>query len=305
MQAVRAVVVLLLVASCGEKPAPPVVHAALGGETVAKVGDSVIERSLVEAVAREQHRSADEALSFVVDDAVLAQAARAKKMDLVASVHRDLIDTNARLVADRIDADAKARGACTDAEVATLSELHKDVVDAPERVRVIHAIAIRPKKQDDSAIARVREVGEALRVATLGATSDEDFEARAKAVPHDGVDIRVEALPPFDEEGAIADGHGSMDATFAHAAYALAKPGDLSPLIETTFGFHVIRLQERIPAKRVPTGERRTMFADECVTRRSHDAIAALLAKKRAAVHVEIARDADEAMSAVLGAAQP
>lgn len=305
MRAVRAVVLLLLVASCGEKPAPPVVHAALGGDTVARVGDSAIERSLVEAVARVQHRSADEALSFVVDDALLAQGAQAKKMELVPSTHRDLVAARARLVADHVDVDAKARGACTDAELATLSELHKDVVDAPERVRVIHAIALRPKKQDDSALARAHEVGEALRAATLGATSDADFEARAKAVPHDGVDVRVESLPPFDEEGAIAGGHGSMDATFAHAAYALEKPGDLSPLVETGFGFHVIRLQERIPAKKVPMDERRTMFADECITRRAHEAIAALLATKRAATPVEIARDADEAMSAVLAAAQP
>ena len=305
MRAARAVLLLSLVASCAEKAAPPVVHTTLGAQTIARVGDDPIASSLVEAVARLQRRSADDALSFVVDDAVLAQGARAKKMDLVPSVRRDLVATNARLVADRIDAEAKTQGACTDAETSTLSDLHRDAVDAPERVRVMHAIAIRPKNPDEATLAKVHAVGDAIAAATAGATSDEDFETRARAVPHEGVEIRVEALPPFDSEGAIAGGRGSMDATFAHAAYALAKPASMSSLVETTFGFHVIRLQERIPANKVPFEERRTMFAEECVTRRAHDATAALLTQKRATTPVEIARDADEAMGAALGAPQP
>lgn len=38
---------------------------------------------------------------------------------------------------------------------------------------------------------------------------------------------------------------GDMDPTFEMAAFALAKPGDLSPVVKTSFGFHIIRLDGR------------------------------------------------------------
>jgi parvulin-like peptidyl-prolyl isomerase len=47
-----------------------------------------------------------------------------------------------------------------------------------------------------------------------------------------------------------------MDKHFAAVAYAL-KPGELSAVIETSFGWHVIRGVERIPAYIASMEERR------------------------------------------------
>ncbi len=38
---------------------------------------------------------------------------------------------------------------------------------------------------------------------------------------------------------------GEMDPTFEMAAFALANPGDLSPVVKTEFGYHIIRLDGR------------------------------------------------------------
>lgn len=38
---------------------------------------------------------------------------------------------------------------------------------------------------------------------------------------------------------------GEMDRTFEMAAFALANPGDLSPVVKTDFGYHIIRLDNR------------------------------------------------------------
>ncbi len=48
---------------------------------------------------------------------------------------------------------------------------------------------------------------------------------------------------------------GRMVPTFEQAAFALQKPGELSGLIESPFGFHIIKLEERKPAGPAPYEE--------------------------------------------------
>ena len=44
-------------------------------------------------------------------------------------------------------------------------------------------------------------------------------------------------------------GIGEYDPTFERAAYALAKEGDMTPPVETGFGFHIIRLDRIVPVE--------------------------------------------------------
>jgi hypothetical protein len=292
----------LALASACHSPAETT-HKNIGGDIVASAGNATISAALLTDVARAQKRTPDDAVQLLLDDALLSEGARAKKIDQATPVAREITALRAQLVADRLRNDARAAGPCSDAEVDALSKLHLKDVELPERVQVIHAIAVRPKKEapnQDQQLQHAHEIADALEAAVQGATSPEDFEARAKAVPHGDVDVRVESLPAFAQDGAVPETGGGMDATFAHAAFALAKPGDISQVVETSFGWHVIRLNQRLAAKDVPREERRAMFGEECVTTRARKAFQALLAVRRASVHVEIAQDANDVMSSVI-----
>lgn len=48
---------------------------------------------------------------------------------------------------------------------------------------------------------------------------------------------------------------GSTVPPFDQAAWALTKPGELSPVVKSTFGYHVIRIEEIKPATVKPFGE--------------------------------------------------
>lgn len=65
---------------------------------------------------------------------------------------------------------------------------------------------------------------------------------------------------------------GRMVEPFEKALDALVKPGDLSPVVESTFGFHIIRLEARKPATLQPFEEVQEQLRAETVAKIQQDA---------------------------------
>lgn len=298
----RALAACALLLSCSERATvterPSDTQAALGGSVAARVGGEALPLSLVEAVANAQHLTAKDAARRIIDDEIAANRAKNRGLDQRPPTSWNLTATRARILADRLRAEAVKAGPPSDAEVARLSEAHWSEVDRPPTVHVVHAIARRPKK--DELAADAKKVAEAILAATKDATTAADFEAKAKAVAHSkDIETRVEDLPAFTKEGWIPDG-GGMDAKFAAAAYALPAPGAMtSGLVETQYGWHVIRLVERLPERRMPMEDRRKAFAEEVLAMRGHDAVAVVLKERSAKTQVEVSPAAESLMQSV------
>jgi peptidyl-prolyl cis-trans isomerase C len=289
--------------SCGgdRTQAPPAEQAALGGEVAARVGSDVIPMSLVIKVASAQHLTPREALRRLVDDAVSANAARARGLDRQLPTSWRLTSARARFTADHLLSEAKAAGPPTDEEVAQFSARYWREVDRPAAVRVVHAVALRPKKPDAAAEARARAVAEHLHEAVLSAKSAEEFQQIAKALPHPGVDVTVEPLAAFTREGRVSEGNeGNVDEAFAKGAYALEDVGSTSPVVESAFGWHVIRLEARIPEQRMPLETRRIAFTDEAYTLRTGLATTARLAALKASTPIVVAPSAELLMRSLI-----
>jgi peptidyl-prolyl cis-trans isomerase C len=101
-------------------------------------------------------------------------------------------------------------------------------------VQVKHVLVSNKDRSDDEAKARIGEV-----------------EATARAHP-DQFDALVEKYSDDagtkGNHGLIDDaGPGKMVAPFAKAAQALKNPGDISPIVKTKFGYHVLKLVAHQP----------------------------------------------------------
>lgn len=107
--------------------------------------------------------------------------------------------------------------------------------DQPEQIRARHIlIRIGP--------ANARQTAEEILNQIKGGAS---FEELAKAKSQD---------PGSAKQGGDLGyfPKGRMVPSFEQAAFALQKPGELSPLIESPFGFHIIKLEDRKPAGPAP-----------------------------------------------------
>ena len=98
-----------------------------------------------------------------------------------------------------------------------------------------------------------------LKAATPNArTRVSELLAKLKA----GADFAPLARENSEDQGSAAHGgdlgfvaEGEMDPAFRRAVAALKNPGDLSDVIETPYGYHIVRLEERRAAGKRPFDE--------------------------------------------------
>jgi peptidyl-prolyl cis-trans isomerase D len=157
--------------------------------------------------------------------------------------------------------------------------------------RTMHALVMVPADATPAQRAELRARAEALHTAIAALPSPRIGAFRATATASlRGVRSRIEDLPGIDREGQFAQ--GSMVPPFTAAATQLQNPGDVSPVVETDFGYHVIVLVAREPPLERPADEVRAIVSQELLWRVQHRALDALLERLRAQYHADIREDA-------------
>jgi hypothetical protein len=172
-------------------------------------------------------------------------------------------------------------------------------LDRPSAVRTTHAIVMNDKPERAGAALALAEK---LALTLRDAKSGDELMALAKAFPSVGFEIRAEALPFVTPDGRVfvrTDAgfkaeQRNFDPDFARAANTLQNPGDLSPVVKSSFGYHVIRLEERAPSATVGEPELSGRLAPDIKVRRAGRARRQLLEKLRQSSPVEIERAVDE-----------
>ncbi len=128
--------------------------------------------------------------------------------------------------------------------------------DALGELKVAHIMLKTGKEATAEDVAKAKE--KALEVKGILAKGLSTFEELATKYSEDkGSSVKGGELPQF--------GSGRMVAAFEKAAFALKEIGDVSEPIETEYGWHIIKLLQRIP---VPTFE---ATKDDLTTKVSKD----------------------------------
>lgn len=125
----------------------------------------------------------------------------------------------------------------TEQDAQDYYDQHQDLFQRPERRQVAHILI--PFGKDEKAAEQKAEA--VLAKAKAG----DDFAALAKADSSDTFSAKKGGELDWFEKGV-------MDPAFEKAAFALAKAGDLSAVVKSPFGFHIIKLLRVEPAKTKP-----------------------------------------------------
>jgi peptidyl-prolyl cis-trans isomerase C len=164
----------------------------------------------------------------------------------------------------------------SDEDLATYYRDNEYRLTFPEEVRVRHILlAWKPLgTQDDRAAIRDRIVP-ILEQARSGG----DFAELAKRHSEDST------AKNGGDTGFFR--RGQMVPAFEKVAFALA-PGEVSHVVETPFGVHILRLEERRPARLLPLEEIREKLRDHVRRERMDAAVEQEIARLRAAAKIKI-----------------
>jgi len=287
---------LLLGCSARTSPTKPASGALPEGQAV-RAGRELVSGATITRIAQHQGIAPAAAASAALSDALFAQGARDRvPVGTSRSIERAAV---ARALIEQLGRAARSAGPPSAAELAEVVRERWTDLDRPVGARTSHAVVLNDKPERDAA---AKALGQKLAEALQGVASADDLIKKAEEFPAQGFTIKAQSLPFLTADGRTFQHRESgfvatpatFDVDFARAALALERPGQLSGVIKSRFGYHVIFLEERAPEQIVPKEQLPTLLAPEVEQRRAALARRELLERLHAAATVQLDRAFDE-----------
>jgi len=202
-------------------------------------------------------------LRQIVTSMVIAEEARQEGFDRRPDVKENTeLLVNNMLSMEYLDKIVAAKVEVTDEALKKYYEDNRQEFKQPERVRARHILVKVERTASDSERTAARGRAEKL---LEQAKAGGDFAALAAEHSEDAGSKRKGG-----EVGPFA--RGSMAPEFEEAAFSL-KPGDVSGIVETDFGFHIIRVEERKEASFQPYDEVKDRIRRKVTIERKRQAV--------------------------------
>lgn len=132
----------------------------------------------------------------------------------------------------------------TEKEVSDYYEANPTMFDAEERAHAYHLIFIVGEDAEAAVLEASRRKADAAR--TRCVTSEEDFTVVARELSEGP------SAPNGGDLGWV--NRGQLVSPLSEAIFAL-QPGEITPVVQTRFGFHVATISDRRPAERITLEE--------------------------------------------------
>lgn len=176
-----------------------------------------------------------------------------------------------------IEAEVKPDVKVSDEEARRFYEQNPERMKRPPQLRVRHILVASPQGAPAAQKQAARQKAEGLLAQIKG-----------------GGDFAAIARESSDDTGSKNDGgllpwfsRGEMVPQFERAALAL-KPGETSGVVESPFGFHVLRLEDQRPAAAIPYEEAKPQIEQFLSRQQARELLDRRVAALRKAAKVEV-----------------
>jgi peptidyl-prolyl cis-trans isomerase C len=210
-------------------------------EVMARVGQKVILKKDFEIILNQNQGPGNNKqfkihlLNNLAKSMALAELARKKGLDQRPELKRQIeLATNEVLAARLVEEEVTSKIIITEEQTKNYYKNNLGQYKIPEQVKVRHILVrLNPPVSDEDknkARNKIEMIMEKIR-------SGEDFSKLASEFSDDPLSKMMGG-----DMGLIQK--GKMVKPFDEAAFSL-KPGEISPIVETTFGFHIIKVEEK------------------------------------------------------------
>ena len=285
---------------------------------VARVNDETIERWEVEAAVREitlanlhplPQAERDQLMRTVLDRIIehhlAAQAARTRGVAATeAELDADLREMRSERATDRAFADHLATAGISEEQLRHQRRLSLDMaklVRAAAGAEASNAAidAYYRDNRDRFLLPESVTASHILIRVNPDATAEQRAEARRKASGIrdqilGGADFGRTARDQSDDSGTALSGglvgtfpRGQMDPAFEASAFAI-KPGEISDVVETPYGFHIIRVDEHLAGRMQTLDEVRADIRTLLTERAEQEGLSKLIEEARKTAKIEI-----------------
>ena len=167
-------------------------------------------------------------------------------------------------------------GPVADGEALAIFSSHPETFARPERLRLRHILVRIASTASPAQRQQQRDRAEGLRAR---ARRGEDFTRLAQQFSDD--------LESRSQGGQLPEiGRGVIGGAFDDAAFAL-KPGQISDVVESPAGFHIIKLEQRLPAEKASFPRDQEAVKQYILQQRRGEALQALVNTLRAKARIE------------------
>ncbi len=190
--------------------------------------------------------------------------------DLREYTRRDL------LISHFVETTFVSKASVSDAEIRAFYDKNPDKFKRNETVKASHILIGTDSNTSADDKKKAQEKAEKLRKELAGGA---DFAALAKG---------NSSCPSSQKGGDLGYfGKGQMVPAFEKAAFAL-KPGEISDVVETQFGYHIIKLTERKPAETADYKDVKAKIEEYLKGQNVNEAIQKYIADTRKTAKIEI-----------------
>ena len=287
------IVCAFVVSSCKEgsrvsQGSPPDKKAPKGGPVLAEVAGTAITvedfenelRSLPEHTRKRMNTGEEKKkhLDKMIEEILLLDEAQKRGLDRDEEIQTKVERYRRRLITEKLYQEvAKEKAQVGEEEIQEYFQAHKERFVQKERIRVRQILILLPPNAGPEKEVEAKKKAEEV---LLRAKAGEDFAELAKEVSEGPAASRGGDLGYFSR--------GRMVPAFEEAAFDLKNDGDVSNVVRTKFGYHIIQLAGRQPAKELSIEEVRDRIVRQLESARRREVRQSLAKELRQQAKVEI-----------------